>query len=264
MNRYLFIVLAFCISIIMAQEESSVQSAARPFDLDIVNPVQLASSDSRSVDFQQNYLPAFQQFITTNLGETSVFEDAQLFNIDPTELVLKSDHDSRVYFISEGAGFRNTLGFNTNGESGINESSQLIFPDASAGGSRTNSTPLQEGDFVELGTIEEGTQLDFFLIANGASGGSNVFSTENNPDGLQHMIAFVPPGSPYLLVGFEDLLGGGDLDYNDILFAVDIGKENLDSIVGAPEPGTTIIFIAFFLVFICVCKYSEKKMHIQN
>ena len=156
------------------------------------------------------------------------------------------------------------MGFNTNGESGINESSQLIFPDASAGGSRTSSAPLQEGDFVELGSLEQGTQLDFFLIANGASGGSTVFSTDNNPDGLQHMIAFVPPGSPYLLVGFEDLLGGGDLDYNDILFAVDIGKENLDSIVGAPEPGTTVIFIAFFLIFICACKYSEKKCRFKT
>ncbi|WP_372364698.1 DUF4114 domain-containing protein [Candidatus Uabimicrobium sp. HlEnr_7] len=240
-------------------QDSPVQSAVRPFGLDIVNPVQLAASDAKSADFQQNHLPLFQQFITANLGETAAFENASSFNVDPSKLVLKSSNDSRVYFISEGAGFHNTLGFNTNGQSGINESSQLIFPDASAGSRRSQNTPLQQGDFVELGSLEKGTQLDFFLIANGAFGGNTVFSTDNNPDGLQHMIAFVSPGSPYLLIGFEDLLGGGDLDFNDILFAVDVGQENLDSIVGAPEPGTTVIFIAFFLVFIFA--YRKQNLH---
>lgn len=235
---------------LLAQQNSPIQSSVRPFGLDIVNPVLLAKSDARAVDFNENHLPAFQNFISANLGESSVFEDAGLFSIDPANLILKSNFDSRVYFVSEEAGFSNTLGFNTNGESGINKSSQLIFPNASTGEKRTKSTPLKQGDFVQLGNLEKGTQLDFFLIANGANGGKTVFSTDNNPDGLQHMIAFVPTGSPFLLIGFEDLLGGGDLDYNDILFAVDVGKENINSIVGAPEPGPTIIFIAFFLIFI--------------
>ncbi|MCA9134773.1 MAG: DUF4114 domain-containing protein, partial [Planctomycetales bacterium] len=47
-----------------------------------------------------------------------------------------------------------------------------------------------------------------------------------NSDGLQHVVAFMLPDSPYILLGFEDIIGGGDLDYNDALFVVDIGDIN--------------------------------------
>ncbi len=40
----------------------------------------------------------------------------------------------------------------------------------------------------------------------------------------------------YLLLGFEDIIGGGDLDFNDAVFVVDFGKGNLTQAV--PEPGT--------------------------
>jgi hypothetical protein len=39
------------------------------------------------------------------------------------------------------------------------------------------------------------------------------------------------PDSPYVLVGFEDIVGGGDLDYNDALFVVDIGIENASNLI---------------------------------
>ena len=52
-----------------------------------------------------------------------------------------------------------------------------------------------------------------------------------NVDGLQHMVAFIIPDSRYVLLGFEDIIDGGDLDYNDCLFVVDIGQENADNLV---------------------------------
>ena len=61
-----------------------------------------------------------------------------------------------------------------------------------------------------------GTKLDFFLIADGANGGTNVFSTNSslNKDGVNHVMsyAFAVPGSSYLLISFEDMYGGGDRD----------------------------------------------------
>jgi hypothetical protein len=105
---------------------------------------------------------------------------------------------------------------------------------------RSTSAPLLPGDFVNLGTIEGGSKLNFFLIANGANGGGRVYSTDisTNPDGLNHVVAFTYalPGSPYLIIGFEDLFGGGDKDFNDLIFAVDIGMANIAALTGTPEP----------------------------
>jgi hypothetical protein len=44
------------------------------------------------------------------------------------------------------------------------------------------------------------------------------------------------PDSPLILVGFEDLWGGGDRDYNDILYVVDIGREIANLLIGTPDP----------------------------
>lgn len=48
-------------------------------------------------------------------------------------------------------------------------------------------------------------------------------------DGLQHLMAFEvnAGGREYLMMGFEDIRGGGDLDYNDAVFVVDFGEGNL-------------------------------------
>ena len=88
------------------------------------------------------------------------------------------------------------------------------------------------GDFVELGVGGPGMQLDFFLIANGAANPYNTWfnNPEMNADGLQHVVAFLLPNSPYVMIGFEDLWNGGDLDYNDCLFVIDIGEENAENL----------------------------------
>ena len=124
---------------------------------------------------------------------------------------------------------------------------KLIFPDASerGGTTRTTSEPMKSGDFVNMGNFSANTQLNFFLIANGANGGTNKYSTNHiNPDRLIHAVAFTLPNTPYLLIGFEDLYGGGDRDYNDILFTLDVGRANIDHL-SSPEPTTGLILLGF-------------------
>jgi hypothetical protein len=43
------------------------------------------------------------------------------------------------------------------------------------------------------------------------------------------MIAFFPDNSQYIIIGFEDLYGGGDMDCNDLMFVVDVGVNNAAS-----------------------------------
>jgi hypothetical protein len=291
------------------QTPSPVQSKARPFGLDIVAPVMAAGSDKASEVFQQNTLPELTSYLKATLSEQKGIASAG-YTLDPSKLLLQTESDVRVYFIGEGAGYRNTLGFNTgfgpapaeaatkaslesaedtannkgkgkgndkekdkdndkaeeNQEkqsddeairkslAAIGKDGRLIFPDASsplsffdpsADAARSRTAPLLPGDFVDLGRFDAGTQLDFFLIANGAAGGTTTFSTQTslNADGIDHVVAFAYglKDSPYILLGFEDLYGGGDQDYNDLLFAVDIGRMNLTALTATPEPSTYLV-----------------------
>ena len=71
---------------------------------------------------------------------------------------------------------------------------------------------------------------------------------------LQHVLAFTLEDSPYLILGFEDLWGGGDRDYNDLIFAVDVGEANVEVLnkLASPEPGmamSLVVFVAIGLAF---------------
>lgn len=261
--KYMFVI--FILTIVsspnsFAQTELSAQSSARPFGLDITSPVYQAGSDSNSADFQANHLPTFQEFINVNLTEKGALQDTSNLALDPSKLILSTQSDVRAYFIGEGAGYHNTLGFNVTG-SGIAEGNPLlIFPDSSSynsyyeGGNntqgyRSNNYPLLPGDFADLGTHQAETKLDFFVIANGARGGTNVYSTQEslNPDGINHVISYAIEDSPYLLIGFEDLYGGGDLDFNDLIFVADIGASNVQNLIltSNPEPSTLLTLSLF-------------------
>jgi hypothetical protein len=225
--------------------------------LDLAGPVNVAGSDTRAANFQQNVLPSMTAFLNQTLGETKRLNDS-MFLLDPAKLTLKTDADVRVYFVGEGAGYQNTLGYNASGSGVASGDPQIIFPNASSPVStydparttaRTTAAPLLPGDFSNLGSFVGGTRLDFFLIANGAQGGQSVYSTDSsvNPDGINHVVSFAyaAVGSPYLILGFEDLLGGGDKDFNDVLIAIDIGVKNVAALLATPEPALVWVLGSF-------------------
>ena len=252
---------------------SSVQSTARPFGLDIAGPVMQAGSDARAQDFQR-VLPGMMNFLRSSLPEAhNNLHSPLAFSIDPSRLTLSSMADVRAYFAYEGAGYHNTIGFNTTGVGVASGDPRIIFPDASSslgyGGSgtgvRSASDPLLAGDFVNLGTFAAGTTLDFFLIANGANGGRSVYSTSGtrNPDGINHVATFTPSfwavaNSPYLFIAFEDLLGGGDNDFNDVIIALDIGSHNMARLLATPEPATWLTLGALLPVAVWAARRNRN------
>ncbi len=195
--------------------------------------------------------------------------------LDPKKLVLANTENVRAYFVYEGAGFVNTLGVNTTGNGVSQGNPQLIFPAirsstsafASApAGTRTAQDPLLPGDFVNLGVMQAGTKLDFFLIANGANGGNTVWNTSGiNPDGINHVAAlsermFAIPNmnSPYLYISFEDLWGGGDHDYNDAIIAVNVGAATINRLVATPEPATWASLASFLGLAVYVKRRQDR------
>ena len=255
-----------CTLLVQAQFVSPVQSAARPYNLDIIAPVDVAGSDAAALNFQTNILPGLLTVVQQTLPESQSHSVANLATLSTgaSRLTLSADVSARVYFLGEGAAYQNTLGFSTTGGSPLSPGAALIFPNASnpmaLGGSgspiRTSSDPLLPGDFVNLGNFTTGTSLDFFLIAYGASGGKDYYSTNLsvNQDGIIHAVTLAPNGSAYLVVSFEDMKGGGDRDFNDVYFAVELTPTH----IGAPEPA---LATGSLITCLALLGFSRRRRH---
>ena len=170
-----------------------VQSPARPFGLGIAGFFQAAESDDRSKSFYLNELPDYQTWVSENLSEMTHLDDRR-FPLDASELWMSQSIDNlRVYFIGEGAAFHNSLGINVSGRGVLTGDPILVFLDASSqrSGKRKERFPVQPGDFADVGRVAQGSFLDFFLIANGANGGSRIWSMDKaaNSDGINHVVS---------------------------------------------------------------------------
>ncbi|MGB3241094.1 MAG: DUF4114 domain-containing protein [Geitlerinemataceae cyanobacterium] len=199
----------------------------------------------------------FQSFIQK---ERQAVDPAKvnLFQLDPAKLNLIYDHEVKVHFLSEGAAFRNQFGATVTGTTNINDT--ILFDEISCltascstltgyqqpgiGSSTIAKGGLTAGESVSLGNVTAGSTLDFWLNANGfLKPNATRWSTDTakNKDGLQHVMAY--EYEDYLVLAWEDLVRGGDQDYNDAVFAIDIGKANLQKIreesQDVPEPSTT-------------------------
>ena len=255
---------------------SPVQSPADPMKLPLAGQVMAAGSDASSQAFDANVLPGALAFIKANLPEgKNNSQSPVVAKVDPSKLVLATADNLTATFVYEGAGYHNTLGLNTTGLGTKSGNPEIIFPDVSSTdgfdaqgsqGTRTPSEPLLPGDFVNLGNYAAGTSLDFFLIANGANGGSSVYnstSAASNPDGLNHVGMFSPTmfaipqlNSPYVFVSFEDLLGGGDKDYNDVIFAFNVGTATVHNLLATPEPSMYLTLGGFLALGI----WAKRRM----
>lgn len=236
--------ISLCLSNITAgfsQSASPVQSPVRPLGLQPLGPVMLSGSDDRSREFNQVYLPQVQAIIREKLRSGKVFDDLGTFPLDADKLLMPyaAQRPIRVYFIDEGAGYQNSLGFTYSlVGSDTTGTEVLLFPNASkaASGSnswnlgapqttRTTQQPLNTGDFIDLGNGGAGWQLEFFVISQGAEGGRYKLWADKskNVDKIQHVVAFQLPNTTFLIVSFEDIIGGGDADYEDLILVADVG-----------------------------------------
>lgn len=184
---------------------------------------------------------AFNQFVHEEASAVDLDElnarrlDASKLNISESDI-----EDLKIYFIHEGAGYRNQLKIKS---TGTTEMEGLVFVDGSMG---DGAEQLQKGDYVSLGEIKKGTTLDFSLLANGYQSSSYhtyYAGIERNPDKIQHVMAYQYQ-EDYLVLAWEDLYQGGDKDYNDIVFVMNLKQENLDLIPGDSSASNDVIAVA--------------------
>lgn len=154
-----------------------------------------------------------------------------------TNLIILQEADVFVTFVTEGAGYRNSLGFYTYNVNNppqtvadIQSSMTLIFPNSSllhSGGE------LKPGMKVKIGRFQPGTVVGWFVVADGFKSGniSNghwiLYSNKNlntiitDTAKRQHSILLNDFGSGRFLLAFEDVrrdYNSSDLDFNDVVF----------------------------------------------
>ncbi len=77
----------------------------------------------------------------------------------------------------------------------------------------------------ETGTeIQIQSQYGYSIFHSGADAQNGYLP---NPDAYSHVVARANSVSGELLIGFEDLYGGGDNDYDDTVITVEIGQDNV-------------------------------------
>jgi len=193
-------------------------------------PDNLAFSDVIS----QNLLDDINASLPENVSGGVPVSNPDFLAGKETSLIITKEADVWVTFVSEGAGYRNVLGYYTHpiGEEPVSvdeiDPHYVIFPNVSmqfSGGS------LIPGDRVYLGRFPENTVVSWFLVANGWNWGSinqnsNVyysnpdFNPESTPEKRNHMVLLYDEGRELTLLGFEDLFRDGptDDDFNDAVF----------------------------------------------
>jgi len=236
-----------------SSDSGILQSDARPYGLDIVADVQAGGSDAASTTFSSSILGEIRALADDKWSGLNALGNNAI-ELDPAKIDLATGHDVRAYLVGEQAGFRNSIGFNTQAGGVTSGDSQLLFPNATApkngykttqiDGTRSSRAPLLAGDFVDMGNIVAGTDLNFFLLAKGAQDPKATYSSESelNPSQNAYMKAFAYTSgdSSYLVMGFEDTLGNGMKDFTDVVIAFDIGAANIAALTATPEPGTML------------------------
>lgn len=152
-----------------------------------------------------------------------------------TDIIIDSLADVWVTFVSEGAGYKNVLGFYTydinNPPTTAPTSSQItiIFPNVSAQGSGGS---LVAGNNVKIGTFPAGTGIGWVLLANAWNGSAVTnglwrlfsnpdFNPEDSPSLRQHNVLLNDPDNERVILGFEDIRRDNascDNDFNDAVF----------------------------------------------
>ena len=133
------------------------------------------------------------------------------------QTLIATGGDVVVTFVSNGAGYTSEL--------------YLDGPFGDGLGAIFNNATTSVGATMNLGAFAAGTELVFRLLVQQTG---DLFYTGpgiRNLDGIVH--AMIQEAAGQVIVEFEDLFGGGDFDYDELVFA-------FTNVSAADEPGTGV------------------------
>ncbi len=202
-------------------------------------------------------LPATALAVPTNLGDILGWEGTDAYKDTGAEYVMLTDTDGTkddvtAFLLLELAGYdgQNTLGiygFTTDGDNVILGNTLEVFKGTdSAIKSVTLQFNLLDGTVTKSSTNESakiGTSFGFYITT--PEGADTTYYTHQvlNKDGFDHFLLFDTSDNSVddlwgsdVVLAIEDLFGGGDRDYNDMVAGVsDVSPAPV------PEPATMLL-----------------------
>lgn len=158
------------------------------------------STDGTNNNGVPNYLdlapdnidPSLLSFISVSLpngSNVALHHPQYMFNGAPATIDIVAESDVAITFVSEGADYKNTLGFYTfptnNPPTSVTPAQvgnvTLVFPNASAAGSGGGLNP---GDKVRIGRFSAGTSIGFVLLQDAWKANAVDFN-KNSSEGVQ-------------------------------------------------------------------------------
>ncbi len=178
-----------------------------------------------------------------DLNEGQAVDAAQVDGVSFREYVTgNGSADFSITLDDAGSGFANTLGvFEFDSATNTASNVQILFANAQESGVGATAT---------IDNVASGSELAFFVIQDGADvagdlgdtltfdfsgaapvlqdggaavGGVEIFHSLGsafNSDGVEHFLSGSVDNGGSLRIGVEDLVGGGDLDYQDVVFSI--------------------------------------------
>jgi LruC domain-containing protein len=194
-----------------------------------------------------------------------VYHPQYLANTAPNNLALNELCDVWVTYVTEGAGWRNSVGFFTfdtdspPATSSAIDSIKIVFPNLSNVGENSYGTGftggggLYPGNKVYLGRFPAGKSIGWVVIANGwngsqvTTGNHMVYSIpalnpETNPQLKKHTVLLRDPGRHDIIFSFEDRRrddAACDQDFNDGILYVKANPVTAIETGGMPDMPTT-------------------------
>jgi len=143
------------------------------------------------------------------------------------QTLIATGGDVVVTFVSNGAGYTSEL--------------YLDGPFGDGLGAIFNNATTSVGATMNLGAFAAGTELVFRLLVQQTG---DLFYTGpgiRNLDGIVH--AMIQEAAGQVIVEFEDLFGGGDFDYDDLVFAfTNVSPADEPGAITVDEPSSLLIF----------------------
>lgn len=162
------------------------------------------------------------------LGKKLVGEDDEI--ISSPDIKLSKDAQITVSFLTEQAGYKNAIGIVIYDDDPQNiEEIQTIevFENASKGG---GGGSLKYGDSKFMGDVALGKNIGVYIDSNGFQNpnAKRFYSiTSLNSDNEDHMAMYKTYNDEnddeiVYVIGIEDIDGGGDSDYNDVIILIKV------------------------------------------